>query len=96
MLLCRPLLLAGGVDSAVRIYVQQDNGEFEFACFLKGHENWVRGIAAVQFGGESSSAASAAHADVWIATASQDRMVRVWRLTADTGEASEVRLSVRC
>jgi WD40 repeat protein len=71
------LLLAGGVDSQMRVYVQPPSKHFLHTCTLTGHENWIRGIAVVEAG---VPAAGKALPHLWIASAGQDRIVRIWTI----------------
>ena len=75
---CRLLLLAGGVDSKVRVFVKPPKGDFALACTLTGHDNWVRSVAATQSLVHTTSKEQCAA--LWVATASQDRLVRLWTL----------------
>lgn len=48
------LLAAGGVDGAVRLYARPPSGQFQLACKLTGHQDWVRGLAFAQLDGETA------------------------------------------
>lgn len=91
--LCRRLLFLGGVDAAVRVLLRPPGGEFKQQCTLKGHDNWVSGLAATQAVGASGTPL------VLVASASQDRTARLWRLTctdtAAPAQAAPVRLPPR-
>ena len=52
------LLAAGGVDGAVRLYARPPGGQFQLACKLTGHQDWVRGLAFAQLDGEAASSGS--------------------------------------
>lgn len=72
-----PVVLAiAGTTNVVQIYVAQSTiGEPEFflGATLRGHEAWVRSLA---FTEDKSSAAG----DLLLASASQDKYIRLWRI----------------
>ncbi|TRY84309.1 hypothetical protein DNTS_025420 [Danionella cerebrum] len=72
-----PVLACGGDDSRVHLYVQL-SGEFQRLLSLSGHEDWVRGVEWTTKDGE-----------LWLASCSQDCMIRVWRLFATTSREPE-------
>jgi hypothetical protein len=67
-------MATGGTDSNVRLFVRPPGGDFQLACQLKGHENWVKDLAFARVleprkeGGMVES--------LLLASASQDRWVR--------------------
>uniref|UniRef100_A0A8C2IZN4 Elongator complex protein 2 n=1 Tax=Cyprinus carpio TaxID=7962 RepID=A0A8C2IZN4_CYPCA len=65
-----PVLACGGDDSRVHLYVQL-NGQFQRLLTLSGHEDWVRCVEWATKDGE-----------LWLASCSQDCLIRVWRLFA--------------
>ncbi|RXN05381.1 elongator complex 2 isoform X1 [Labeo rohita] len=67
-----PVLACGGDDSRVHLYVQL-NGQFQRLLTLTGHEDWVRCVEWATKDGE-----------LWLASCSQDCLIRVWRLFAKT------------
>ena len=46
------LLALGGVDSQIRLFASPTGGQFQEACRLSGHQNWVRGLAFAEMEGE--------------------------------------------
>lgn len=58
----------------MRIMVRALDGHFTPACTLKGHENWITSVAFTSTVQENGSW------QVWLATSSQDRNVRVWAI----------------
>lgn len=78
--LCRQLLLSGGVDSRIRGFCKPPGEPFTAVCTLSGHENWVRGLAAVDV-------STPQRRMLWLASAAQDRMVRTWTLEEQQPEA---------
>ncbi|KAK0653453.1 Elongator complex protein 2 [Lasiodiplodia hormozganensis] len=74
------ILAAAGTKNHIQIYVQQQASSssptFILAATLKGHEDWIRSLT---FALEPSTS------DLLLASASQDRYTRLWRVHA--GEA---------
>ncbi|KAF4546308.1 Rna polymerase ii elongator [Lasiodiplodia theobromae] len=72
------ILAAAGTKNHIQIYVQQQTSSptFTLAATLKGHEDWIRSLT---FALEPSTS------DLLLASASQDRYTRLWRVHA--GEA---------
>ena len=77
----------------MRVFVKPPKGEFALACTLTGHDNWVRSVAATQSLVHTTSEGQCAA--LWVATASQDRMVRLWTLEEqrEGGSNQPVRLN---
>ena len=67
------VLAASGTKTVVQVYVASNNGEFCHQASLPGHEGWVRSLAITQ---ERESADS----DLLLASASQDKYIRLWRI----------------
>jgi elongator complex protein 2 len=67
------LLAIGGSSSHIHLYVSPTKIEFTSAAILKGHEDWIRGLAF-----------TTSNSDILLATASQDRYVRLWNITKST------------
>jgi WD40 repeat protein len=76
-------MFLGGVDSNVRVCLKSPAGAFSQQCVLKGHGNWIRGLAAVHVAEPSGKAA------VLVASASQDRTVRLWKVAEATADKQE-------
>ncbi len=68
------VLAAAGTKNAVQIYVSSRNRDFCHQATLTGHEDWIQAIAITK---ENSSEDS----DLLLATASQDKYIRLWRIT---------------
>lgn len=68
------LLAAAGTRSTVEVYLSKEKTFFQHQASLPGHEGWVRSLAIIQ---ESVAKDS----DVLLASASQDKYIRLWRLT---------------
>lgn len=78
------VLAVAGTRTVVQIYVAQDltndnaNGpRFELKASLTGHEAWVRSLKFAPLGNESG----ASH-DLVLASASQDKYIRLWKIQA--------------
>ncbi|OMP87949.1 Elongator complex protein 2 [Diplodia seriata] len=68
------ILAAAGTKNNIQIYVQQASSPtFALAATLKGHEDWIRSLS---FALEPSSS------DLLLASASQDKYTRLWRIHA--------------
>ena len=68
------VLAVTGTRSVVHVYVASKNGEFCHQVTLPGHENWIRSLDIAH---ETDSADS----DLLLASASQDKCIRLWRIT---------------
>lgn len=58
----------------MRVLLKPPEGSFSQQCILKGHGNWIRGLAAAHII-EGSGKVS-----VYVASASQDRTARLWKI----------------
>ncbi|CAK6447995.1 unnamed protein product [Pipistrellus nathusii] len=63
-----PILACGNDDCKIHLFVQE-NDQFQKVLFLGGHEDWIRGVEWAAFG-----------KDLFLATCSQDCLIRVWRM----------------
>nr|XP_003474051.1 elongator complex protein 2 [Cavia porcellus] len=63
-----PILACGDDDCKIHLFVQQ-NDQFQKVLFLCGHEDWIRGVEWAAFG-----------RDLFLASCSQDCLIRIWRL----------------
>lgn len=75
------VLAASGTKSVVQVYVASNNGEFRHQVTLSGHEGWIRSLGITQ---ERQSAES----DLLLASASQDKYIRLWRITQGKPKAN--------
>jgi elongator complex protein 2 len=67
-------LAIGGSSSHVRLYVSPlISPNFVFAAVLKGHEDWIRGLSFTH-----------SNNDIILASASQDRYIRLWKISPST------------
>ena len=65
------ILAIGGSSPHIHLYTSPaDHITFSKGPILKGHEDWIRGI---DF--------TASETDIFLATASQDRYIRLWRIS---------------
>jgi elongator complex protein 2 len=70
------VLAAAGTRDIIQIFVTEPNTstpEFKLSATLTGHEGWIRSL---DFAHESASLG----ADILLASASQDKYIRLWRL----------------
>ena len=68
------VLAVAGTKNAVQVYVSSRTQDFCHQATLTGHEDWIQAIAITK---ERSSEGS----DLLLATASQDKYIRLWRIT---------------
>ena len=66
------ILAVGGTKNTVQIYISQD-GEFKLVATLSGHEGWIR---ALEFVEDTTGECP----DLLLASASQDKYIRLWRI----------------
>uniref|UniRef100_A0A0B7ACE9 Elongator complex protein 2 n=2 Tax=Arion vulgaris TaxID=1028688 RepID=A0A0B7ACE9_9EUPU len=72
-----PILACGCDDHKVHLYVPGENGKFFRILVLPGHEDWVRSL---HFTTDDCG-------DIFLATCSQDHLIRVWRLAQRSDSA---------
>ncbi|BFZ62384.1 Elongator subunit elp2 [Saitoella coloradoensis] len=81
------LLAVGGSSTSIKLYTRS-GPDFSEQATLKGHEDWIRSLAFTR----DSSSSNNNNNDILLASASQDRYVRLWRVTpvktADDDEQS--------
>ena len=75
------VLAATGTKSIVQVYVASSNDIFCHQVTLPGHENWIRSLGITH---ETDSADS----DLLLASASQDKYIRLWRVRQGRPKAS--------
>jgi WD40 repeat protein len=68
------LLAIGGSSPHIQLYASSpETISFSKVATLKGHEDWIRGL-------DFKSSQS----DIFLASASQDRYIRLWKITLST------------
>ncbi|KAL8873933.1 MAG: hypothetical protein Q9174_000680 [Haloplaca sp. 1 TL-2023] len=67
------ILTTGGTKADVYVYATKSEHSLERQMTLKGHEGWVRSLAISKETDESGS-------DLLLASASQDKYIRIWRI----------------
>ena len=73
-----PVLIAGVTDAKIRIYVfNAASMQFEETCLVQGHSDWVRAV----------SVSKTDQGDLLLASGSQDRCVRLWRIGTASANA---------
>ncbi|KAG0242181.1 WD40-repeat-containing domain protein [Mortierella sp. GBAus27b] len=86
-----PIMAVGSTDNRISIYVMQGN-QFEKVLSLQGHDNWVRSLDFATFtkgdevAAEKSDETTSHHhtlqdGDLLLASGSQDKYVRIWRIS---------------
>ena len=71
------VLTVAGTSSSIQIYVQDQSSEkFELQATLSGHEGWIRSLDFVKESEDDD-------ADILLASASQDKYIRLWRFQHD-------------
>ncbi|KAL9640507.1 MAG: hypothetical protein Q9164_000257 [Protoblastenia rupestris] len=74
------VLAAAGTKSVVQVFVSSQTGLFKPQATLTGHEGWIRALSISQ---ETASVGS----DLLLASASQDKYIRLWRITVSKQKA---------
>ncbi|KAJ3086386.1 Elongator subunit elp2 [Quaeritorhiza haematococci] len=88
-----PILVTGGTDKKVHVYVQSrqqtedttTSSQFVHSVSLQGHTDWIRSMDIATYSSISSSSAPQYHqfrnGDLIIATGSQDKYIRLWKIS---------------
>ena len=73
------ILVVGGTRSSIQVFISKDTAhpDFSLKATLTGHEGWIRSLDIISEGDEGRS-------DLLIASASQDKYIRLWRLHQGT------------
>ena len=74
------VLAAAGTKSVVQVFLSSQTGLFKPQAILTGHEGWIRALSISQ---ETASVGS----DLLLASASQDKYIRLWRITVSRQKA---------
>ncbi|GAX74942.1 hypothetical protein CEUSTIGMA_g2388.t1 [Chlamydomonas eustigma] len=92
------ILATGGTDKAVHLYIRPPGHDSQFSsvCKLQGHDNWVRSLAfchakvpGAKHGQEVVTGGAEESVELLLASASQDRYGRVWRIRDEDLEVSD-------
>ena len=74
------ILAVGGSSSSVHLFTTPlQTVQFTRGPVLKGHEDWIRGLAF-----------ASTETDIFLASASQDRYLRLWRITKQSTTTSNL------
>lgn len=81
------ILAAAGSANIIQIYVSSYSQEpFSLRATLAGHENWVRSLAfTYEKPGEDEREGGGGRSDLLLASASQDKYIRLWRVHQGIG-----------
>ncbi|EFW99965.1 RNA polymerase 2 elongator [Grosmannia clavigera kw1407] len=75
------MLAAGGTSNRIQVFVGSSSAEasidFRLQATLTGHEGWLRSL---DLGWERSAVDGSRSGDVLLASASQDKYIRLWRI----------------
>ncbi|EFR03286.1 elongator complex protein 2 [Nannizzia gypsea CBS 118893] len=85
------VLAVGGTRAAVQIYAAKDVDDlkFELSTTLTGHESWIRSLAFSPASDSSSSTGDPAKPqDFLLASCSQDKYIRLWKVNLGEGTVS--------
>lgn len=81
------ILAVAGTKDIVQIYTAGYEARFQLQATLAGHQSWVRGLAITTEKDQIDS-------DILLASASQDKHIRLWRLHRD-GPSADDSLDIR-
>ncbi|KAI9741872.1 MAG: hypothetical protein M1834_000260 [Cirrosporium novae-zelandiae] len=79
------VLAAAGTNKRIQLYtsnIGENQSEFSLSSTLEGHEGWINSLAITQ---EDNS-----HDDLIMASASQDKYIRLWRVSRNTTHSVKV------
>ena len=76
------ILAVAGTRGIVQIWATVTESKFELQATLAGHEGWVRSLAIAKETNHSDS-------DILLASASQDKYIRLWRIRRVSPETDE-------
>ncbi|KAJ2852973.1 Elongator subunit elp2, partial [Coemansia erecta] len=90
------VLATGNTDNRIHLFTQACDGSAHFSerLVLSGHEDWVTSLEFAQASAQDGLNAATAHwgpDDVILASASQDRYVRLWRISQTAGLSDDGR-----
>ena len=77
------VLAVAGTKGFVQVHIAGEECRFDHQATLMGHEAWVRSLAMTQVNNESSG-------DLFLASASQDKYIRLWRICKDGEDSASV------
>ncbi|KAJ2228111.1 Elongator subunit elp2, partial [Coemansia sp. RSA 485] len=90
------VLASGNTDSRIHMFTRacDESAQFSKCLTLSGHEDWVTSLDFVRSANQDGQNAATAHwgaNDVVLASASQDRYVRLWRISPAAGVSDDGR-----
>ncbi|ORZ27542.1 WD40-repeat-containing domain protein [Lobosporangium transversale] len=90
-----PIMAVGSTDNKINIYLMHKN-QFEKVLSLQGHDNWVRSLDFTTFTKDEAMKKTSHHhtlqdGDLLLASGSQDKYIRLWRISAVDKKEEEQR-----
>ncbi|KAI8824379.1 quinon protein alcohol dehydrogenase-like superfamily [Fimicolochytrium jonesii] len=85
-----PVLVTGRTDSKLSVYTRRD-GNFVESLVLQGHSDWVRSLEIATYTASSGTNEQSKHfkdGDLIIASSSQDRYIRTWKISQTSLDAA--------
>ncbi|KAI9473864.1 MAG: WD40-repeat-containing domain protein [Benjaminiella poitrasii] len=89
-----PIFASGHTDKLIAIYVYQNNSkQFEKMHVLQGHDNWVRDLSFATYTGSDIESPNNLfkEGDLMLASASQDKYIRLWKISAHIPTKTEAK-----
>ena len=77
------MLAVAGTKGTVQIFTAAHRATFQLQATLVGHQSWVRGLAIVTEKDQTDG-------DILLASASQDKYIRLWRLHEDESRSNDI------
>jgi elongator complex protein 2 len=89
-----PIFASGHTDKLIAIYIYQiSTKQFEKMHILQGHDNWVRDLSFATYTASDNASANNLfqQGDLVLASASQDKYIRLWKISAHVSAATTVK-----
>ena len=81
------VLAAAGTRNTIQLFVSDNGARFSHQTYLTGHDGWVRSLAFCQEG-------KFPFGDLLLASASQDKYIRLWRISKDQSTTTQQQPSI--
>ncbi|KAJ3221970.1 Elongator subunit elp2 [Clydaea vesicula] len=88
-----PILFTAGTDTNIHLYIQKGE-EFVKMLSLQGHSDWIRTLSLTTFFSQNvdDSSQHFKNGDLILASGSQDKYVRIWKISDDIENLSDLNL----